>query len=99
MQTKEDRHVRKFIVQAEAVAKSLPSVWVDMLARERIRQGSPVFAPGIVQLTSKIKKGEVVAIFGTDGELWGLGVAELSADEMLRAEKGLAVKTDVVLIS
>ena len=76
----------------------MPRIWVDDMVIERVKHGSPIFAPGILSLTSNIEKGNYTGIFDAKGNLLAIGIAEMSSSEIMKAEKGLAVKTDFVLI-
>ncbi len=90
--------IEKVILAPEECVQHLPQVYVDEGTKDYLSHGSPVFAPGIVAVTSEMKKGDTVAVFDTKSNLLALGFAELDADEAIKAEKGMVVKTDVVLI-
>ncbi|MEM4397680.1 MAG: PUA domain-containing protein, partial [Candidatus Woesearchaeota archaeon] len=53
--------------------------------------------PGISKLETGINKGDIVAIFTLKNELVCFGESLLSSKEMM-AKKGLAVKTDKVIM-
>jgi H/ACA ribonucleoprotein complex subunit 4 len=98
LETKDEKYIKKIIVSPESAVRHLPQVYIDDLVIPKLAHGSPVFAPGILAFSSNIKKGDVVAIFDKNRTLLGLGLAELNSDELKIAQKGLAIKTDVVLI-
>lgn len=54
--------------------------------------------PGIVKLTNNINKGSLVAIMTLKNELVALGYAEMTSDEIMRAQRGIAVKTTRVIM-
>ncbi len=98
LKTKKEQYIRKFVLPPEEGVMHLPKVYVHDSVLERFKHGSPIFLPGILAFTSNIKKGDIVAIFDSSKNLIGLGVAEMSAQQMEKEQKGLAVKTDVVLV-
>ncbi|MCX6775178.1 MAG: RNA-guided pseudouridylation complex pseudouridine synthase subunit Cbf5 [DPANN group archaeon] len=98
LKTKKDAYVRKIILPLERGAEHLPKVYVDLGVAERITHGSPVFTPGVLAYTSDLHKDKEVAVFDTNSNLLAIGIAQLDAEEMENAQKGMAVKTDVVLI-
>ncbi len=96
--TKKDIYIHKFILPPESAVEHLPKVYIDVGVIERIKHGSPVFAPGVMAYTSDLQKESVTAIFDINKNLVAIGISQLSAAEMEKAEKGMAIKTDVVLI-
>jgi H/ACA ribonucleoprotein complex subunit 4 len=98
LKTKKDTYIRKIILPLEKGAEYLPKVYVDAAVMERIKHGSPVFTPGVLAYTSDLCKDKEVAVFDTNSNLLAIGIAQLDAGEMENAQKGMAVKTDVVLI-
>ncbi|MBI4095455.1 MAG: RNA-guided pseudouridylation complex pseudouridine synthase subunit Cbf5 [DPANN group archaeon] len=94
----EKENVEKVILPPEKCVQHLPQVYVDEGTKDYLSHGSPVFAPGIVALTSELKKGDTVAIFDTHSNIMAIGIAEMDAEEILAAKKGLAIKTDFVVV-
>ena len=99
LDTGNDQYLEKIVLPIEKGAEFLPKIWVRNNAQEHISHGSPVFIPAIIQLTSNISKGREVAIFNQESELIAIGIAEMEAKEIMKKNKGLAIKTDTVLIS
>jgi H/ACA ribonucleoprotein complex subunit 4 len=54
---------------------------------------------GISRLSDRIEKGDITAMLSLKGEFVAFGNALMTSQEMFKAGKGLAVKTDKVLIS
>jgi len=98
LETKNEKLIQDIVCPLEEGVMHLAKIWVDDDVIERLRHGSPVFAPGIVSLTSNIEKGKYTAVFDIRGNLLAIGIAEMDSKEIMAAEKGLAVKTDFVLI-
>jgi 16S rRNA (cytosine967-C5)-methyltransferase len=63
---------------------------VDKHAAESILQGANVYAPGITNCEA-IHSGETVTVVSQLGDVLATGRAQMSADEILRFRKGLAV--------
>jgi len=63
-----------------------------------ICHGADLSIPGIVKLESEIKKNDLIAIYTLKNELICLGNAEISSEQMMKQEKGLAIKTKKVFM-
>ena len=98
VQTKDDKHIVRFVQSPEKVLNYLSAVYVDENVIPRLKHGSPVFAPGIIAFTSDIKKGNNVGIYDTSSNLLALGIAEMSAKQIEKARNGLSINTDVVFV-
>ncbi|MBD3263281.1 RNA-guided pseudouridylation complex pseudouridine synthase subunit Cbf5 [Candidatus Woesearchaeota archaeon] len=98
LKTRQDTYIKKIILPPEKAVIHLPAVWIEDAVKEPFSHGSPVFAPGIIAFTSNLKKDLVAAIFDQQRNLLGLGIAKTDAEKLKTAQKGLAIKTDVVLI-
>lgn len=97
IQTKNTIWLRKFIKPVEIITKNMSKVWIDPLAVKTVTLGSPVFSPGVLQLTDNIKKGIPTAILDINNHLVAIGHAQMNSTQILKNDKGLAVKTDSVL--
>ena len=99
LQTKQDKYIARFALSPEKAVGHLPAVWIDEQVKPRLAHGSPVFVPGVLAFTSDLQKSSTTAILDLQNNLLGFGSSELNADELKTAEKGMAVKTDVVFVS
>ncbi len=97
-ETRRDKYIQEVVLPPEECVGHLPAVYVDDGTLDYLKHGSPVFAPGIVAVTSELKKLDVVGIFDTKSNLLAIGIAEMDAEEILEAKKGLAIKTDFVVV-
>lgn len=88
----------KFISPPEAAVKYIPKVWVDDDAIVTVRKGTPVFVPGVLRVTNDFAPEKTVAIMGQDNKLKALGLAKLSIEQLKKQRRGIAVKTDLVLV-
>lgn len=93
-----EKFLRYCIHPVEYAIRHLPRVWVFDTAVYSIAHGTKLAVPGISKLESGIKKDDLVAVLTLKGELVGLGIALLSSEQIMAAEKGLAVKVDRVVI-
>ncbi|KAB1194672.1 pseudouridine synthase [Haloferax sp. MBLA0076] len=57
-----------------------------------VRDGKNAFAKFVTDVDLAVRSGDEVCVVGPDGELLGVGRAELSADAMLDFETGMAVR-------
>ncbi|KAB1188826.1 MULTISPECIES: PUA domain-containing protein [Haloferax] len=57
-----------------------------------VRDGKNAFAKFVTDVDPAVRSGDEVCVVGPDGELLGVGRAELSADAMLDFETGMAVR-------
>ena len=90
--------VRRLVRPVEQiVGRMLPRVWLDDGALHSVCTGYPLAVPGICELND-FERDDRVAALTMKGELVGIGRAVLSSEEVLRADHGLAVKVDRVLM-
>ncbi|MEM2164167.1 MAG: RNA-guided pseudouridylation complex pseudouridine synthase subunit Cbf5 [Candidatus Bathyarchaeia archaeon] len=90
--------LRRIVRPMEDALTILPQVIVKDTAVEAICNGADLAVPGIVAFTGDIREGSLVAILTVKGEGVALGLAQLSAEKLLEKEKGIAVKTERVLM-
>ncbi len=93
-----EEFIRRVIIPVERVVSFLPKIVIKDGAVDAICHGAPLAIPGISKVDADINKGDTVAIFTLKGELVAIGKAEMETKEILTAEKGIAVKTDRVLM-
>ncbi|WP_258083508.1 RsmB/NOP family class I SAM-dependent RNA methyltransferase [Thermococcus thermotolerans] len=70
----------------------LPVVRANKFASESVYQGAMLYAPGVLQADKKIKPGDEVEIRDPRGLLVGIGIARMSAKEMVVSTRGVAVE-------
>ncbi len=91
--------LRNMILPMERVADNIKNVVVKDSAIHNITSGAPVYSNGISRIEEGIENGEIVGIFSLKGELVAIGFSQMDSKQMLGKGKGLAVKTDRVLIN
>ena len=90
--------MREVIMPMELVIGSIGKVVISDSAIENICSGAPLGIGGIARLEDGIFKGGWVAMLSMKGELVAIGRALLSSQEIVKMNRGLAVKTDKVLM-
>ncbi len=93
-----DDLLRRTVLPGEFSICHLPKVVVRDSAVESIVHGATLNMPGISMVQDTVKKGDMVAMLTLKGELIGLGVAEVSAGEMLELERGVAVRPKRIIM-
>lgn len=84
--------LRKAVLPGEYAACGLPKVVLRDSAVESVTNGAQLAVPGIAMYSSDLVRGSMVAMFTLKGELVGIGQALMAADELSKADKGLAVR-------
>lgn len=95
---KNDAYLRKRVMNMEAAVNHLPKVWVMDTAVNTLCHGANLKVPGISKVESDIQVDELVAVMSLKNELVALGQAKMISKDMVKANKGIAVKTDRVFM-
>ena len=90
--------LRAIIKPMEIALSSMPRIEVRDSAVDALCHGADLAIPGIVKLDSSIVKNSLVALFSLKGEGVALGRALMTTREILDQEKGVAAKTERVLM-
>lgn len=88
----DEEPLRRAVMPVEVVARGLPKITVRDSAVDAVCHGAFLTAPGVLTLTSDVRKGETVAIMTLKGELVALASALMDAREILEAHKGMVAK-------
>jgi len=94
----DNEKLREFILPMETAIESVGKVIASDNAIDNICNGAPLAVGGVVRLEDNIKKGDWTAILSLKGELIAIGKALLISKEIIEKHKGLAIKTDRVLM-
>lgn len=94
----DEREIRKVILPFERAVDHLPKIWVFDNVVNNLCHGSSLGVQGISKLHSGIAKNDPVAVMTLKDEIICLGKSMLSSDEILKAEKGLAMTLDKVFM-
>jgi len=94
----DEKPIRAAIRPMEALLTHLPAVIIRDGAVDAVCHGARLAVPGLVALDSDIVKGDRVAVFTAKGEGVALGLSELSSDQMMEQNQGIAVTPDRILM-
>jgi len=93
-----DTYIREVIRPIEDAVLHLPKVHVLDTSIESLCHGVNLNVPGISKVDSDIQVDEMVAILSLKGELIALGKAKMISKDMVKKQKGMAVKVDKVFM-
>jgi len=93
-----DKFLRKLIQPMENAIEHIPKIWVFDTTVDTLCHGANLNIPGISKLNDEIYQDDAVAIMTLKDGLIALGKATLNSEEIIRKDKGLAVKTDKVFM-
>jgi len=89
--------IRAIVKPFERLFDNLPKVVVKDSAASAVTHGAPLAVVGIIKADARIKGGEFVAVMSTMGEGIAFGRAMMSAEDMIREHRGVAVQVERVL--
>ena len=90
--------LRSMIKPVEVLAEPLPKFIVKPTAVDAICHGADLTVSGVHKLEDGIRRNALVAMMTARGELIGLGKAMMSSPKVMSSEKGIAVKTERVIM-
>lgn len=95
----DEKKIRTYIKPVNTAIPQIGKVWILDNAIDTVCQGVDLKVPGISKVTTEIKKEDTIAIMSLKNELIALGFAEISTNEMIEKERGVAVKTHKVFMN
>ncbi len=93
-----EKYIRKIIMPAEFIVKSIPKIYVFDTTVDTLCHGANLNVPGIASIESGISKGNTVAVMTLKGEFICYGNAVMDSHSIMNSEKGFAVKTNKVFM-
>lgn len=94
----DEDNLREIILPMEIVVEDIGKVIISDNAVDNICNGAPLAIGGIVRYEDDVGKDRLVAIFTLKGELVAIGKSLVNFNDIENINKGLAVKTDRVLM-
>jgi H/ACA ribonucleoprotein complex subunit 4 len=95
----DEKLLREMLVPVDfAVAETTKKIFVKDSAIPNILNGSPIYPNGITRIQKEILAGETIAIYSNKEELVAIGIAKMDSEKMFAAKKGVAVRTDRVIM-
>ena len=95
---KTEKFIRKVIKPIEFAISHLPKVWVFDTTVDTICHGAALKVPGISKVESDIQVEDMVAIMTLKDELVAIGTTRMISKEMVKKEKGIAIKINKVFM-
>ena len=93
----DEKELRKIILPIETAVEHLPKVWVHDSAVDTLCHGASLNIPGISKLNHFNERGNV-AVMTLKNELIGLGVSDVKSKEIMKKDKGLAIKMNKIFM-
>ena len=93
-----EKPLMKILHPVEEALALLPHVWIRDSAVEALCTGAQLAVPGILRLESGIEKGGLIAVMTQRNEAVALMHAEISGDEIQKAEHGIAAIPERVIM-
>lgn len=84
--------LREAVRPVEEIFKHIPKIYIRDSAVDAVCHGAMLALPGVVKVETGIRRGGPAAVFTLKGEVVALARSELSTQEMMEAEKGIAVR-------
>ncbi len=96
---KDDARLLKIIRPIEHVLSELKSVVIRDSAVDALCHGAQLAIPGILEVSSNLKKDDLVAIYTKKGEVVALAKTLLSEEEIKENTKGYAFETKRIIMA
>ena len=94
-----DAWLRSIVKPAEVLVAPLPKIIVKATAVDAVCRGPDLYISGVHMLDEDIRKNALVALMTARGELIAIGRMMMSTPKIMASEKGVAVRTERVLMS
>lgn len=90
--------LRKVVRPVEETVKHVPKIYLLDSAVGAVCNGANLAVSGISKIEDSVRKGRMVALMSLKNELVALGLSRMDAEEIIRAEHGIAVDTERVIM-
>lgn len=97
-ETGSDDGIREVVHPVEDALALTPKIHVLDSAVDAICHGAYLAVGGISKVETEIKKGDFVAVLTLKDEVVALGVAEMTSDDMITSQHGIAVDIQRVIM-
>lgn len=94
----DESYLRKIFITPEKAVSHLKKIYVMDTTVNTLCHGAFLKVPGIVSLEKSIEKDDIVAVMTLKDELILVGKAKMSSEDILKEERGIAVKTEQVFM-
>jgi H/ACA ribonucleoprotein complex subunit 4 len=86
----DEEKIRNLVRPIEICFNNIPSVIIRDTAVDALCHGAPLAIPGIIQLSPKIQKGDLVGIYTLKGEIVGLAQSLMNIDDITSQKSGIS---------
>lgn len=86
----DEEKLRNLIKPIEVCFNNISSVVIRDTAVDALCHGAPLAIPGIIQLSSKIQKGDLGCIYTLKGEIIGLAESLMSTEDIISQKSGIS---------
>lgn len=94
----DEKTLREILIPVEFAILNAKRIFVKDSAIDSICNGSPLYPNGIVRIQEGIEAGELIAVYSLKEELVAIGIAKMDSKKMFKAKKGIAIRTDRVIM-
>jgi H/ACA ribonucleoprotein complex subunit 4 len=98
-ETKDPSKLITMIKPVESALSELRSVIIRDSAVDALCHGAQLAIPGILKISSNLKKGDIVAVYTQKGEAVALAESTMSEEEIRDATKGYAFETRRIIMA
>jgi H/ACA ribonucleoprotein complex subunit 4 len=90
--------IRKLILPMEVGVIHIPKIWIMDTSVNTICHGATLKVPGVAKLEAEIEKDNLIAIMTMKNELVALARAEMTSNEIVDNDRGIAAKLERVFM-
>ncbi len=94
----DETEIRKCILPVEELLLHLPKIIVRDSAVDALCHGASLAVPGVLEVDSRIKKGEIVAVMTLKGEAVMVGKSLMTSEEIIEKDTGVCVSPNRVVM-
>ena len=94
-----EQEIRSIVNPMEKLIDFLPKIVIRDSAVDALCHGASLAVPGVVEIDSDIKKGDMVAVLSLKGEGVALVRALLSTEEIIQKDSGVCANLERVLMN
>jgi len=95
---KDEKHLRKVLQPVEKMFDHLPKIIIRDSAVNAVCSGSNLATPGVLELDSDIKKGDLAAVFTLKDEAVAIVKMLMNSEEIIQKEKGFCADLQRVVM-
>ena len=95
----DESKLSKIILPIEHALSEIKSVVIRDSAVDSLCHGAQLAIPGVLQITSNLKKGELVGVYTQKGEIVALAESLLDESEIKDNNKGYAFQTKRIIMT